>query len=78
MNRHWLDMPIDFMDNLATYRETRSIVFRKLDYFIIWMLLMAKQYKFLSRFFVDLSEKKMTRDEIIALMKSRMLPAKSA
>ena len=71
-------MPIDFMDNLATYRETRSIVFRKLDYFIIWLLLMAKQYKFLSRFFVDLSEKKMTRDEIIALMKSRMLPAKSA
>lgn len=77
MNRHWLDMPADFLDNLSTYRETRSIVFRKLDYFIIWLLLMTKQYKFLSRFFVDLSEKKLTRDEIIALMKSRMLPAKS-
>ena len=71
-------MPADFLDNLSTYRETRSIVFRKLDYFIIWLLLMSKQYRFLSRFFVDLSEKKMTQDEIIALMKSRMLPAKSA
>ncbi len=78
MNRHWLDMPVDFLDNLSTYRDTRSVVFRKLDYFIIWLLLMAKQYKFLSRFFVDLSEKKLTRDEIIALMKSRMLPAKAA
>ncbi|HRP68940.1 MAG TPA: fatty acid desaturase [Turneriella sp.] len=74
MNRHWLDMPADFLDNLHTYRDTRSIVFRKLDYFMIWFLLMTKQYKLLSRFFVDLSEKKLSQDEIIALIKSRMEP----
>lgn len=76
MNRHWLDMPGDFLDNLKTYRETQSIVFRKLDYFIIWIFLMAKQYGILSRFFVDLSEKKRSRDEIIDLMRSRMAPLK--
>jgi len=76
MNRHWLDMPGDFLTNLATYRETKSIVFRKLDYFIIWIFLMAKQYGILSKFFVDLSDKKMSKDEIIQLMKSRMAPAK--
>lgn len=76
MNRHWLDMPVDFLENLQTYKDTKSIVFRKLDYFMIWFLLMAKQYGILSRFFVDLSDKKMSRDEIIQLMKSRMLPLK--
>lgn len=76
MNRHWLDMPGDFLDNLQTYRETKSIVFRKLDYFIIWIFLMAKQYGILSKFFVDLSDKKMSKEEIIALMKSRMAPVK--
>ncbi len=76
MNRHFLDMPADFIDNLATYRDSRAIVFRKLDYFMIWLLLMAKQYKLLSRFFVDLSEKKMSQAEIIALLKSRMTPLK--
>jgi hypothetical protein len=76
MNRHFLDMPADFLDNLQTYKEKKAIVFRKLDYFMIWFLLMAKQYKLLSRFFVDLSGNKLQQPEIIALMKSRMTPLK--
>lgn len=76
--RHWLDMPGDFVDNIELYRKQQAIVFRKLDYFIIWLLLMTKQFGFLSKFFVDLSDKKRSKEEIIALLKSRLLPLKKS
>lgn len=77
MNRHFLDMPQDFIDNLPTYRENKAVIFRKLDYFMIWFLLMAKQYRLLSRFFVNITGKEMTRDETIAFLKSRLKPLKA-
>ena len=72
--RHFLDMPNDFIRNLKLYKKHKAIVFRKLDYFIIWFLLMTHSYTLLARYFVDLGDKKMSKDEIIALMKSRVLP----
>lgn len=77
MNRHFLDMPRDFLDNLHLYRQNRSVIFRKLDYFMIWFLLMTKQYKILSRFFVNVSGEAMSRDEIIAFLKSRLEPLRA-
>jgi hypothetical protein len=77
MNRHFLDMPQDFLDNLQTYRENRAVIFRKLDYFMIWFLLMTKQFRILSRFFVNISGKEMSRDEIIAFLKSRLKPLRA-
>lgn len=75
-NRHFLDMPTDFLANIETYRRNKSIVFKKLDYFMIWFLLMTKSYKTLSKFFVSLEEKPVSQEQIIQLMKSRMTPLK--
>jgi fatty acid desaturase len=70
-NRHWTEMPDDFRDNLARYRDEDAIVFSGLDYFQIWALLMAKRYKTLARHFVDLRDSKRSEDEVVALLRER-------
>lgn len=70
---HWTEMPIDFEKNMSRYAEEKAIVFRKLDYFMVWFLLMTKNYKSLSKYFVDLSPgESRTNIEIINLMKERV------
>jgi len=57
---------------LARYH---GLVFRKIDYFVIWIFLMLKRYDWLANFFVNLDEENpMSREEIIALLKSRTRP----
>ncbi len=70
-NRHWTEMPDDFKNNLATYRDEDAIVFEGLDYFQIWALLMAKRYPTLARHFVDLRQDKRSEAEVIALLRER-------
>lgn len=71
--RHWTEMPEDFEVNREKYIENKSIVFRTHDYQILWIFLMLKRYDILAKYFVDLSEK-MSKDEIVALLKSRTAP----
>jgi len=73
-NRHWTEMPVEFRDNLARYRDEDAVIFEGTDYFIIWLNLMTKRYTWLADRFVDLREDKRTRDEIIALLKARVEP----
>jgi hypothetical protein len=69
---HWTEMPEDFLKNVDRYRAENAIVFRKLDYFSIWALLMAHQYRWLSRFYVELDqERPKSQPEIVALLRSR-------
>jgi len=70
---HWSEMPQHFFDNLNIYAENDAIIFEKIDYFVIWIFLMLKKYHWLEKYFVDLSEKKRSSEEIIQLMKSRTL-----
>jgi fatty acid desaturase len=73
---HWTDMPGDFLENVERYRAENAIVFRKLDYFSIWALLMAHQYRLLSRFYVELdTARPKSQPEIVALLRSRTQPA---
>ena len=69
--RHWTDMPADFERDIPKYRENGSIIFRNLDYFIIWLLLMTGRYRVLARHFVDLSDTPRSEDEIVALLRER-------
>jgi fatty acid desaturase len=68
---HWTDMPKEFQDNVSKYREQGAIVFRTIDFFAVWLFLMTKQYGTLASFYVDLDETPKTKDEVIALLKSR-------
>lgn len=69
---HWTEMPAEFLRNIERYKAEDALVFRKLDYFVIWFLLMTKSYKVLSGFYVELNkEKPRSKEEIIALLKKR-------
>lgn len=75
-NRHWTEMPADFVNRRQEYIDNDTLIFEKIDYFAIWALLMAKRHRFLAKFFVDLRPEgeKLTIDEIVALMKRRLAP----
>jgi len=49
-----------------------AIVFQGLDFFVIWFLLMAKQFKTLANHLVFLDGKVPDQKEAIAILKSRL------
>lgn len=69
--RHWTDMPADFERDVPKYRAEGSIIFEGLDFFLVWGLLMVKRYDVLANKFVDLEDPPRSKDEIIALLRSR-------
>lgn len=71
MSRHWTEMPEDFERNVETYAKEGAIVFRGVDFFLVWALLMAKRYDVLARRYVDLTGTAPGEAEVIALLKSR-------
>jgi fatty acid desaturase len=68
---HWTDMPSNFQANKHKYVQNNAIVFKKMDYFFIWFLLMTKNYHYLARNFVDLGNVFKSKEEIVVLLKSR-------
>jgi hypothetical protein len=63
-------MPKEFREHRQRYIDNSSVVFRGLDNFSVWLLLMLKQYRFLASRFVDL-EGTMTPADIEALLRER-------
>ena len=51
-----------------------AIVFEGVDFFMIWLFLMLKRYDWMADRFVDLREEPRSREEIIALLTSRVAP----
>ncbi len=73
--RHWTEMPADFEANRKKYAQERAIVFDEgIDHFMVWTLLMLKQYKTLARHYVTLDGERPSDEQIIALLKSRTRP----
>ena len=70
-NRHWTEMPGDFHDNLATYASEGAIVFEGIDFFVVWLNLMLRRYRFLARRYVNLDGRARSHDEIIDLLRAR-------
>ncbi|MFO0749509.1 MAG: fatty acid desaturase [Myxococcota bacterium] len=72
--RHWTELPGEFRDNLAAYRDEGAIVFDGVDFFQIWVLLMFKRHKSLASRFVDLRDERRSESEILALLHQRLEP----
>lgn len=69
---HWTELPEEFIKKIERYKTEDALVFRKINYFIIWFLLMTKSYNTLSKFYVELNpEKPRSKKEIINLLKGR-------
>lgn len=70
-NRHWTEMPKDFLDNLERYRAEKCVVFFGIDFFMVSVLLWTKQYGFLAKRFVRMPGDTRTDAEIVDFLKSR-------
>jgi fatty acid desaturase len=70
-NRHWAELPKDFVDNVERYAKEQCVVFLGLDFFIVSLLLFFKQYKFLASRFVRLPGDERNDEQVIAFLKER-------
>ena len=70
-NRHWTDLPVEFMENRDEYLRQGAIIFEGIDFFMVWLLLMLKRYDLLADRFVQLGATPLPREKIIALLKER-------
>jgi hypothetical protein len=70
-NRHWAELPGDFIANTERYAKEGCVVFYGLDFFIVSLLLFTKQYGFLAKRFVRLPGDERTDLEVIAFLKRR-------
>lgn len=71
-NMHWTEMPIEFEKNVEKYAQNEAVIFQGIDFFVIWFLLVSKNYKYLASKFVDIGDRFKTQDEIIAFLKQRV------
>lgn len=76
-NRHWTDMPADFLRSRQAYAEAGSIVFEGLDFFMVWALLMTKRWNVLARHVVQLGETNRPLNEVVELLKARTRPIRA-
>ncbi len=69
--RHWTDLPVEFRENLDRYAAEGALVFRGVDFFAVWFLLMLKRYDWLARRLVALEQTPRTEAELIAHLRER-------
>lgn len=72
---HFSLLEKDFNDNIQTYSKADAMVFKDIHYPHIWFHLMTKNHRKLARKFVSLPGRKVRSEkEVIALIKSRLVP----
>jgi fatty acid desaturase len=70
-NRHWTEMPKDFLANAERYAKEGCVVFQGLDFFMVSFFLFLHRYDVLAKHFVRLPGDTRTDAEIIDFLKSR-------
>jgi hypothetical protein len=70
-NRHWTELPGDFLANLERYRAEGCVVFDRLDFFMVSVFLFLHRYDWLARHFVRLPGDVRTDAEVIEFLRSR-------
>jgi fatty acid desaturase len=76
---HWLDHPREFELALAEYGRHDALVFDGLDFFEVWSALMLRRWSHLAEHVVEVEgAPRRTREQVIELLKERVLPVPSA
>lgn len=75
-SRHWTEMPKDFVDNHAAYVAAGAIVFERVDFFAVSLLLWTGQWRALARRYVRLDGVARSDDEIVAMLRARVQPVR--
>ncbi len=75
---HWSEMRTSFERDRPKYAAEGALVFRGVDYFAIWVLLMAKRYDVLARRVVQLGPEPVPLAEVEAMLRLRTRAAVAA
>jgi hypothetical protein len=68
--RHWREHPVHFQKSKHTYAKEHAIVFHDIDYFMITVRLMMKDYKTLAKCLVPIGDQiALSLDERAAMLK---------
>jgi len=71
-NMHWTDLPLEFQENVQKYADNKALVFVGLDFHMVFVFLMLKQYKKLASHLVNINGNTFASDEeAIEIMKQR-------
>lgn len=73
-HRHWSEMPQDFLDSLDEYAEKDAVVFRGVDYGMVWLLLMLGRHESLVRRQVVWPGDERSFEERVDALKARLRP----
>jgi len=68
---HWTLHPDHLQSNLKEYQENKALVFAELDFLLVWIYLMRKNYKKLADHLVNINDMFQSEKEAIAVLKSR-------
>ena len=72
---HWTEHPAEFERRLEEYGRSDAIVLEGVDFFQVWLFLMAGRWDRLARAFVRLpGAPARTHDEVVAFLRSRVRP----
>ena len=68
---HWTELPQDFLNNIHCYIDEKPVIFEGLDSVLVWFHLMIKNYRYLASRFVDVGNRYLDQEEVIAFLKER-------
>lgn len=70
--RHWRDHPVSLLQQKGRYAEEHALVFRNIDYIMITIQLMRKDYKYLAKCLVPMGDQVgMTLDEKAEMLRTK-------
>lgn len=76
-NRHYTELPADLLANREAYAANGALVFQKLDFFLVSILLWTGQWGTLAKNFVRLDGVVRSDADVIAMLKERVKPVRS-
>ncbi|KAF7592331.1 hypothetical protein BBP40_000387 [Aspergillus hancockii] len=71
--RHWRDHPVALLKDRARYTEGKALVFRNIDYLMVTIKLLQKDYEFIAKRMVPLGKEQasMTLQERVDMLRAR-------
>jgi hypothetical protein len=72
--RHWTELPGDLELSAPRYAREGAVVFEGIDFFQVSLYLFLGRWDWLAGCFVECGDGQRSRDEIVALLKTRTRP----
>jgi hypothetical protein len=75
---HWSEFPAKFVERLSEHGDKDALVFDGIGFFDVGFALFTRNHGFLADRYVNVGQKKRSRDEVIQLLKDRLAPLRGS